>query len=120
MQLILEDSSDIERAQSLASWLNRPRVEHVQVLLPWLNAGEQTRAARAIQYYLNDCGCLWGAAAFLLVLIPSVCAEPWGSAGLRTAAVHLAVSLGAALVAKLAGLGWSSWRLKVLLSRLMA
>jgi len=119
MTLVIQDRRDLHRAGHLVSWLNRPAVDLVQVTLPWLDSREQQRNAKALKFYLNDCGCLWGVPAFVaafagcLAMAPSRGGQTWIAVGLS-----LLVAVAAALVAKLAALAWSRWRLRVLLDRM--
>lgn len=120
MRLQLECLDDLKRAERLASWLGRPSVNNVVVLLPWLDATERDRSARAIYRLFNDCGCAAAtAAAFgsvavaVLVLRLSGREFSWQLAG-----AMFVVGLAAAAAGKLAGLAWSRWRLRVRLRRM--
>jgi hypothetical protein len=119
MTLRIDSPGDLERAALLVSWLARPSVRQVHVRLPWLTPAQCERAGRTLTRYFNDCGCLWGAPAFVAALPLSFAHGPWTDAsGLLAGGASLAAAVGAALAAKAAALAWSAWRLRVLLARL--
>jgi hypothetical protein len=120
MKLVLETKSDLHQAERLVSWMNRPPVDQVLIRIPWLDGADQQRTAKTIKFYFNDCGCLWGALVFVLVLTGCLWMEPWGEAPWWIAPAYaLLASVPAAIAAKLSALAWSWWRLKVLIGRIM-
>jgi hypothetical protein len=42
--LVLAGGEDLQRAHDAASWLGRPRVDHVLVALPWVGEPPTARA----------------------------------------------------------------------------
>lgn len=66
MTLVLNNQADIESALGLVSWLARPMLNKVELGLPRISEKEQNRIAKSIKNTFNDCGCFWGAPAFLL------------------------------------------------------
>ncbi len=119
MTLRLETRHDLEHAVRLVSWLARPAVGHVQVRLPWLAPAECHQVGRTLTRQFNDCGCLWGAPAFVAALVWGATASPWtGSTPLAALTASFASAVVAAVAGKAAALAWSAWRLRVLLHRL--
>jgi len=117
--LKIECLDDLNRAAALASWLNRPSVDVVEVLLPWLDADEQARSAKIIRDLFNDCGCLWGAPAFVVsvagVLVPQLVSRGWSWPAFGRA---ILVGVAAGFAGKLLGLAWSRWRLAMRIRRM--
>lgn len=119
MRLKLEWPEDLEHAAGLVSWLGRPSVHDVVVLVPWLDADEQRRSAASIQRLFNDCGCAAGMAAFAVTVgvvlghQVAVGGWSWSSAG-----ITLLVGVAGGAVGKLLGLAWSRHRLRSLLLRM--
>ena len=119
MQLTISDSADLARARGLAAWLARPHVRAVVVTLPWLTDDERRRAALMLRASFNECGCTHGAIAFVAALGWTVRARPWGEGSLASGIAYVvSLSIAAAVAGKLAGLSWSWWRLRVLLSEM--
>ncbi|MFI7245277.1 hypothetical protein [Streptomyces qinglanensis] len=120
MHLVLQRAEDLRRAAALASWLGRPTVDEVVVLLPWLGTGERGRSAETVRRLFNDCGCTAGIAAFTgavsaflvyrLAIAPGV--FPWPLFG-----VTVLLGVAAGVCGKLLGLAWSRRRLRGLLLR---
>jgi hypothetical protein len=119
MRLKLECLEDLKEATALASWLNRPSVREVVVLIPWLDADERERSAKALCRLFNDCGCAVATAAFAaaagLVIILHPGSPGWSWASFGTAFV---AGVAAGVVGKLAGLAWSRLRLRAWLRRM--
>ena len=120
MRLVLASRADVLAASRLVRWLNRPAVEQVVVAIPALSERERQRIATKLQGLFNDCGCAWGAPAFLVTLGLLIVGSPWRhtSSGVAVA-MTLAGAVAAAVLAKLTALAWSRWRMKALFSRLM-
>jgi hypothetical protein len=116
--LELRDRGDLERASALVSWLHRPSLDDVVVQLPWLSQHERARAASALRRLFADCGCLWGGAAFLLVTAAGLVVTARGGLAAAELGVTVGAAIAAAFAAKLAGLAWSRWRLRVWLQRI--
>jgi len=66
MRLVLNNQADIESALGLTTWLSRPMLNQVELSLPQISKSEQNRFAKSIKNAFNDCGCFWGAPAFIL------------------------------------------------------
>lgn len=119
MTLVIEDVHDLDRTTKLASWFARPAVGQVHVRLPWLDHHERMRSGQALARHFNECGCLWGAPAFLSVLAWGALGAPWSAWGtLAALTTSMAVAVAAATAAVVLALAWSRWRLQVLLARL--
>ncbi|MBE9168682.1 hypothetical protein IQ238_14595 [Pleurocapsales cyanobacterium LEGE 06147] len=120
MRIILENTKDLEKAIALISWLNRPSVEQVLVKLPWLEKAEQQQFEKALKFLFNDCGCQWGTPAFLIIFTWYFSTKlregdfSWNDLGMS-----LLIGVFTALTAKLLGLAWSHWRLKIWFRRMM-
>lgn len=112
---------DLDRAAQLVSWLNRPAVDHIVVLLPGLDRFERHRSAKTLKFLFNDCGCIWGAPAFVATF-SYVLATHIQANGFSWSILGYSFGIGfcVALVAKLVGLAWSYWRLKVWFERMMS
>ncbi|MEU1803652.1 hypothetical protein [Streptomyces sp. NPDC019937] len=119
MRLNLEWPEDLEHATALASWLGRPSVHEVVVLVPWLDADEQRRSAASIRRLFNDCGCPAGMAGFV-VTVGVVLGHQLAVGGWSWPWVGFALLAGVAggAVGKLLGLAWSRHRLRSLLLRI--
>jgi hypothetical protein len=117
--LKLANLEDLERTAASVAWLNRPQVEKVLVMLPWLDADEQNQSATALHHLFNDCGCIWGSLAFLIVFIGAI-GNRIIEGDLAWSDVGLSLLLGAFIgfLAKLLRLAWSRWRLTVWLRRM--
>ncbi|QLH25536.1 hypothetical protein [Streptomyces sp. Rer75] len=119
MRLKLECPEDLEHAAALASWLGRPTVHDVVVLVPWLDPDERRRSAATIRRLFNDCGCAAGMAAFAVTAGVALGYQfavggwSWPSAG-----VGVLVAVAGGAVGKLLGLAWSRHRLRSLLLRM--
>ena len=115
MILYLKRQIDLEEASRHIVWLGRPHVESINVALPWLEASEQQKLTKKLQFLFNDCGCLWGTPAFLITFIYFLSTKlsqsvfSWEILG-----ISFLFGIGSALLAKFLGLRWSYWRLKVL------
>jgi hypothetical protein len=119
MTLVIEDAHDLDRTARLAAGLARPAVGQVHVRLPWLDHAEQARSASALARLFNECGCLWGAPAFLSVLAWGALGAPWSTLGtLAAIGVSMLLATTAGLAAVVFALVWSRWRLQVLLAQL--
>lgn len=112
MRLTLETRDDLRRALALASWLDRPTVDAVEIRLPWLTAAERDRSAAEIRRLFNDRGC--AAATVALVLTAVVLAVlgadadwSWWGSGVATL-----LCLAAATAGKLLALAASRRRLR--------
>jgi len=119
--LSLATAGDVADAVALVSWLNRPAVNQVSVEIPWLTSSEREDAAARLQRLFNDCGCGWGAFAFLAVL--AVRLGPHlrgGEMSWTMLGWAILLSAGAAAGAKMLALAWSRWRLLSWLERLTA
>ena len=108
MEIVLKSRGDIERIRPLVSWLDRPAIDHVVVLLPWLDGVEQRRLAKRFKFLFNDCGCLWGVPAFLAAFgwLLSTAIHTDGFSWITLGYAFLVGSV-AAFAAKLVGLAWS-------------
>ena len=119
MTLVIEDAHDLDRTAELAASLARPTVGQVHVRLPWLDHDERARSASALTRLFNECGCLWGAPAFLSVLAWGALGAPWSSLGTPAAlGLSMLLATSAGLAAVVSALVWSRWRLRVLLAQL--
>jgi len=119
MTLYIHNIHDLKRAGRLASWLHRPSISSVEVGLPWLDGDEQRRVGKALTRHFNDCGCLWGAPAFIGALLGCLAWAPWQIRQLwLEIGTSLLVATAAASTGKLVALAWSQWRLKTVLSRM--
>ncbi|MEU8297150.1 hypothetical protein AB0C04_07685 [Micromonospora sp. NPDC048909] len=108
MNIEIADQADLDRAETLVSWLQRPHLDRVTVTMPGLDDTERDRAARAIRHLFNDCGCTWAAVAFVAAGAAAVLIGPSGG---RAVAVAAAGCLTTAVADKLLGLAWSRRRL---------
>ena len=118
--LVLAGAEDLRRAHDAASWLGRPRVDHVLVALPWVGEPLRSIAGRRVRRHLNDGGgrageLALGVAVLALWLVPSLLHVP--RPGWPSVAVLLIVT---AVGGKLLGLAWSRRRLRGELRRLGA
>jgi hypothetical protein len=119
MTLHIHNIHDLQRAGRLASWLHRPSISSVEVGLPWLDEHERRRVGRVLTRSFNDCGCLWGAPAFIGSLLACLVWAPWQIRQLwLEIGVSLPLAVAAALTAKVIALAWSRWRLKTVLARM--
>ncbi|PZG16421.1 hypothetical protein C1I95_17700 [Micromonospora craterilacus] len=115
MHIEIADHVDLDRAEALVSWLERPHLDRVTITLPGLDTTERERAAVTVLRLFNDCGCAWGLAALVLAGTGALLVRPDGGQGI--AGVVLAGLLAAA-AGKLLGLAWSRRRLLALLHNL--
>ncbi|MEV6377233.1 hypothetical protein [Micromonospora musae] len=114
MNIEIARVADLDRVETLVSWLKRPHLDRVTITMPGLDITERERAARTIRHLFNDCGCAWAALAFVVAVPAAVLARPSGGAAYAVAALSC---LAAAVAGKLLGLAWSRQRL---LARLRA
>ncbi|MEV6367723.1 hypothetical protein D7147_16075 [Micromonospora musae] len=114
MNIEIARVADLDRVETLVSWLKRPHLDRVTITMPGLDTTERERAARTIRHLFNDCGCAWAALAFVVAVPAAVLARPSGGAAYAVAALSC---LAAAVAGKLLGLAWSRQRL---LARLRA
>ena len=110
--------ADVQHAHRLNRWIGRPAVDEVSVDLD-LEQPERLALESRLETLFNDCGCLWGAPAFLLGFL----AFAWprfARTGFEwsTAAAAFAVAVVAAVAAKLLALYASHLRLRTELDRL--
>ncbi len=120
MILKLKNQADLKEAATYISWLNRPHIESVLVSLPWLGKAEQSRLAKTLRFLFNDCGCLWGSPAFMIAFIYNFSIKlPENSFSFTILGYTFLISGVVALLAKFLGLGWSYWRLKILIQRMI-
>src|SRR5215213_2449124 len=100
MRLVISSNSDIEQARRLASWVNRPAVDHILITLPGMDTEERGRIARELKNHFNECGCTWGTVAFGLAAAWCLGTNPWGTASApATVGYALAASVTAAIAA---------------------
>ncbi|MFC0504379.1 hypothetical protein [Micromonospora costi] len=114
MNIEIAHPADLDRVETLVSWLKRPHLDRVTVTMPGLDATERDRAARTIRHLFNDCGCAWAALTFVVAVTVAVLARPSGGTAIAVAAL---TCVAAAIAGKLLGLAWSRQRL---LARLRA
>ncbi|TYB93669.1 hypothetical protein FXF53_27730 [Micromonospora sp. WP24] len=114
MNIEIARVADLDRVETLVSWLKRPHLDRVTITMPGLDTTERERAARTIRHLFNDCGCAWAALAFVVAVPAAVLARPSGGAAYAVAALSC---LAVAVAGKLLGLAWSRQRL---LARLRA
>ncbi|MFD0785019.1 hypothetical protein ACFQZ8_14020 [Micromonospora azadirachtae] len=114
MNIEIARAADLDRVETLVSWLKRPHLDRVTVTMPGLDTTERERAARTIRHLFNDCGCAFGALALVVTVAASVLARPSGGTAYAMTAL---TCLAAAVAGKLLGLAWSRQRL---LARLRA
>ena len=115
MHIEIANHADLDRAEALVSWLQRPHLDRVTITLPGLTATERKNAAMALRRLFNDCGCAWGLAALTAAVVGSVLI--WPGSGRPLAGAVLGC-LGAAVAGKLLGLASSRRRLLALLHAL--
>jgi hypothetical protein len=119
MRLVISSRDDLEQTRRLASWVNRPAVDHVLITLPWLDVDERQRIAKELEAQFNACGCTWGTVAFVLALVWCLRTAALGSASVSSGAGYVVLgSVTAAIAGKALGLKWSQWRLKVAIRRM--
>ena len=115
-RLTIRTRDDLQATAGMASWLRRPPVRDVIIDIPSIEDDVCRQAAKALRRHFNDCGCFWGAPAFLLALLALLFrggAHTWTGV---TASLGLALAAGAG--GKLLGLAWSRSRLLAWLRRL--
>ncbi len=115
MHIEIADHADLDRAEALVSWLERPHLDRVIITLPGIGTTERERAAANLRHLFNDCGCAWGLAALVLAGAGSLLVWPSGARGVTGAVLGC---LLAAVAGKLLGLAWSRRRLLALLHTL--
>ncbi|MEV6816443.1 hypothetical protein [Micromonospora sp. NPDC051296] len=115
MHIEIAGHADLDRAEALVSWLERPHLDRVTITLPGLDTTERERTAVTLRHLFNDCGCAWGLAALVVAGAGSLLAWPSGGRGIAVAVLGC---LLAAAAGKLLGLAWSRRRLLALLHHL--
>jgi hypothetical protein len=119
MRIAIASPNDIAATKSRVSWLNRPTVDSVEVLLPTLTADDAKLVAKKIRNYFNDCGCIWATAGFLAAIAVMIPMNPLtDGAGIAQVACVILAPVLVAVALKFTSLAWSYRQLRVLLDKL--